>query len=322
MRRAFILLLFPILASAQSPAPEPDPLLSESRPSIRVLKTLHESELFPVMNVIADSLGVHCDYCHVKTDKWQWQSDEKKPKAVGLDMMKMVVELNASRFGGAMRVNCYTCHRGSREVPRVVPLPPIEVEQRQKKPPQWPSAEQLLERYRKAVGTPFASVLLKGSVERSENRSGTLEVLLEGESHLRTTFTGADGPKVQEANATEYPQPLAHAVMLYGVVKLPKITGPVKVIGTARIAEHETHIVSANGGADELYFDAQSGLLLRHVHMTETAFMPLPEQVDYDDYRTVSGAKVPFFIRTSDGAPYDTSTRRFTEIQSLPAKNP
>jgi hypothetical protein len=37
-----------------------------TRPSLRVLQALPESQLFPLMNLLADSLGVKCDYCHVQ----------------------------------------------------------------------------------------------------------------------------------------------------------------------------------------------------------------------------------------------------------------
>jgi hypothetical protein len=39
------------------------------------------------------------------------------------------------------------------------------------------------------------------------------------------------------------------------------------------------------------------------------------EQVEYDDYRDVGGVQLPFSVRTSDGAPYDTVTRAFLQIR-------
>lgn len=43
--------------------------------------------------------------------------------------------------------------------------------------------------------------------------------------------------------------------------------------------------------------------------------LPLQEQVEYDDYRDVGGVQLPFSVRTSDGAPYDTVTRTFLQIR-------
>jgi hypothetical protein len=43
-----------------------------------------------------------------------------------------------------------------------------------------------------------------------------------------------------------------------------------------------------------LYFDEQSGLLLRLVRYGDTALGLLPTQIDYADYRETSGVKIPY----------------------------
>jgi hypothetical protein len=43
-----------------------------------------------------------------------------------------------------------------------------------------------------------------------------------------------------------------------------------------------------------LYFDQESGLLVRMVRWSDTAVGRVPTQVDYADYRDVAGVKVPF----------------------------
>jgi len=48
---------------------------------------------------------------------------------------------------------------------------------------------------------------------------------------------------------------------------------------------------------EQLHFDRESGLLLRRTVSTRTAFSPIAEQVDYSDYRDVSGVKMPFTVR-------------------------
>src|SRR6185295_16132049 len=108
-------------AAAQQPAPPPPPLAGAARPHLRVLKELPESQLFPLMNLVATSLGVRCDYCHVQESPnltrtpanvggWVWARDDKPQKRKALEMMQMVVELNATRFRGEHRVTCFTCH--------------------------------------------------------------------------------------------------------------------------------------------------------------------------------------------------------------------
>ena len=48
------------------------------------------------------------------------------------------------------------------------------------------------------------------------------------------------------------------------------------------------------GVTEQLQFDRESGLLLRRSITTATPLGPLPEQIDYSDYRDVNGVKVPF----------------------------
>ena len=44
----------------------------------------------------------------------------------------------------------------------------------------------------------------------------------------------------------------------------------------------------------KLFFDQESGLLVRLIHYADTAVGRIPTQVDYDDYRDVAGIKMPF----------------------------
>jgi hypothetical protein len=48
---------------------------------------------------------------------------------------------------------------------------------------------------------------------------------------------------------------------------------------------------------ESLYFDMESGLLVRRLVQTKTAYGNLAEQIDYSDYKDAGGIKVPFTIR-------------------------
>jgi hypothetical protein len=63
-----------------------------------------------------------------------------------------------------------------------------------------------------------------------------------------------------------------------------------------------------------LYFDKKSSLLLRQVRYTDTALGLNPTQIDYSDYRDVSGVKMPFTLVTTwtDGR----STITFSELRA------
>jgi hypothetical protein len=68
---------------------------------------------------------------------------------------------------------------------------------------------------------------------------------------------------------------------------------------------------------EELAFDRESGLLLRRTITSGTAggfgIMALGEQVDYSDYRDVSGVKVPFAVRHSTWNA--VTTESFTDVK-------
>src|SRR5690348_13974150 len=154
-----LLLLVPAAATAQQPG-----LAGATRPKLEVLQALPEAQLFPLMNLVATSLGVRCDYCHVQATPdlsrtpsnaggWVWDRDDKEPKRKARQMMKMVVALNASQFGGEAKVTCFTCHRGSTQPSRLPPLPPpAPGSSRTAVPTPLPSAERVVAAYLASVG--------------------------------------------------------------------------------------------------------------------------------------------------------------------------
>src|SRR4029453_3736027 len=64
---------------------------------------------------------------------------------------------------------------------------------------------------------------------------------------------------------------------------------------------------------EQLHFDRETGLLLRRSVSTRTAFSPLAEQIDYGDYRDVSGVKMPFTIRYATWN--EVQLEKFTDIK-------
>jgi hypothetical protein len=85
-----------------------------------------------------------------------------------------------------------------------------------------------------------------------------------------------------------------------------------------KIDGKDVYLLSAigiDGKGERLYFDTQTGLLVRRVTSTPTMVGLIPEQVDYEDYRDVDGIKMPFTIRITSIDSFYNSTRKFTEIK-------
>lgn len=336
-------LLLPGAAAAQQPGSA-----GAARPKLQVLQSLPEAQLFPMMNVMAQSLGVGCDYCHVQANPdlsrtpsnvggWVWDRDDKQPKRRAREMMKMVVDLNTSRFGGETRVTCYTCHRGGTEPSRLLPLPPTASSARTPSPTPLPSAERVWAAYVAAVGQRDAAsaaigTIIRGWDDRMEGRYAKFEIAVAGSDRYRITMTtpeattnqGLDGvvawvaanARVQQLSSPADVARMRRIAMRYRAVK--EQPADLRVVGIERVDNHDAYVLQ--GRIDSIttqrsYFDVVTGLLRREITTTETLLIPLEEQIDYDDYRDVGGVQLPFLVRISDGAPYSTTTRTILEIR-------
>jgi hypothetical protein len=87
------------------------------------------------------------------------------------------------------------------------------------------------------------------------------------------------------------------------------------------IDDRDALVVQGRTGAGrppiKLYFDADSGLLVRLVRYTDTPVGRIPTQIDYADYRDVSGIKMPFKWTTTW-----TDGRSVTELNSVQVNAP
>jgi hypothetical protein len=68
-------------------------------------------------------------------------------------------------------------------------------------------------------------------------------------------------------------------------------------VGAATIDDRDVTLVQGTTAAKtpiKLYFDEKSGLLVRALYYTDTAVGRVPTQIDYEDYREISGIKIPY----------------------------
>jgi outer membrane lipoprotein-sorting protein len=98
------------------------------------------------------------------------------------------------------------------------------------------------------------------------------------------------------------------AVRLDAVLSFPAgirqaITKP--LVGSTSIDDKDVVVVQGTGNSGrssiKLYFDKQSGLLVRQVRYAATIIGRVPIEVDYSDYRDVApaGVKLPFHVITT-----------------------
>lgn len=87
--------------------------------NVQVLKDVPPDQFQLVMQYVAASLGVQCNYCHVMGDN---ASDEKDTKKTARKMMQMVSDLNTQFFAGKPTVSCASCHNGHQKPSKVSPV--------------------------------------------------------------------------------------------------------------------------------------------------------------------------------------------------------
>ena len=334
--------------------PSPDKPIEQTRKNIQVLKGLRESELYRVMNFMAVSIGEECDFCHVvkgrdpKTGQrnWEWESDEKPEKQTGRRMLQMVLLINGSNKVDFTpnSVTCFTCHRGQTTTVGLPPMPLaksgheglLQKPDTPPPPPARPSVEEILARYLQAVGGANAgstkTLFMKGTRVASQNRNVSNEITLSLPDKLlivanapqvsvRQILAGEQGWILNGANLrtlspTEVGDARRGLQVLFDIVKVTHAPG-MQLAGTEKIDGRDMWVVAKSTPESTVTydFDAETGLLRRKRTINHTFALPIPEQVEFEDYRDVEGVKLPFTIRSSGIDTYDSWTRTFTEIK-------
>jgi zinc protease len=85
--------------------------------------------------------------------------------------------------------------------------------------------------------------------------------------------------------------------------------------GTEKVGDRDTYVIEAttpSGDVDKLYFDTQSGLLLRAITNIHSAQGPAVVQAELTDYRDVDGIKLPYSVHQTTAQSSYTIT--FSEI--------
>jgi len=102
----------------------------------------------------------------------------------------------------------------------------------------------------------------------------------------------------------------------YRDIKLREIYPQMTVKGKDKAAGREVYVIeatTADGITDKLYFDTETGLLLRRDSKEVSEKGETPVREVYSDYKEVDGIKLPFSIRRA--SPAMTYTIQVTEVK-------
>jgi hypothetical protein len=320
--------------------------------NVQVLKGIPVNEFMETMGFFAASLGYNCTDCHVQQSlaNWAKYAEDIPAKRRARSMILMVNAFNKTNFGGRRVLTCYSCHRGL-GIPKVIPSlaeqygtpvdDPNEVEiidQNAK----GLTADQILERYIQAIGgvenvARLTSFTAKGTYTGYDTDSAIVpaEVFAKAPAQRTmivhgplgdgtTTYNGRSGwiagpdkpvpvltlPAGADLDALRLDANLSFPSGIKQALTQWRFGFP-----AATIDGRDMDVIqgtTAGKSRVKLFFDKESGLLVRLVRYADTVVGIVPTQIDYSDYREVSGVKMPFkwIVTWTDGR----STTKLNEV--------
>jgi len=291
------------------------------------------------------------------SDSWARYADDTPRKQTARRMVVMMNAINKADFGGARMVTCYTCHRGGNRPEITPSLadqygaPPLEDPDRVEilvQPAVGPSADQILDKYIQALGgtqqlNKISSLVAKGTYEGYDTDFANvqLDVFAKAPDQLAMIAHKVNGDRSTiydgrdawiAAPDTEVPVPVLPLADgdLDGAKVDADLFFPARIkqdfskwragFPATTIDNHAVQVIegSTGGGSPiKLFFDKQSGLLVRQVRYTNTPVGLIPTHIEYSDYRVVSGVKIPFkwIVTWTDG---QTTTQLNSVQPNLP----
>ena len=299
--------------------------------NVKVLNDIPVDEFMGTMGLFSAALSYCCGDCHIGAggSNPDWASDKNPRKVIARQMTTMVNTINKSNFGGANKVTCWTCHRGSPS-PSVTPpidtiygeplsFPPDVITEGKPGTGALP-LDQIFDKYTKALGSQSAIDAIKSYSAKGtshlfgETREDPFEIYAKSPENLVTLVHQREGDLSRTFDGT-------HAwVMLPLTVVQEYELNPTAKAGAKLDAElgfpwrvksffqnwkvgipgtlegKKMNIVqgSAPGILATFYFDADTGLLMRVIHYADSAVGRVPTQIDYSDYKPVAGVMMPF----------------------------
>ena len=320
--------------AAQVAANAAEPKKAEEQyKNIRVLKGIPADQLIPAMQFITASLGAECEFCHVegafdKDDKKTKQTARKM-----MEMMFAINKDNFEGHREVTCYSCHRGHTVPVAMPPVMgdeskvmaeghtsetnTVVEIGGEISGAKEGSGPSTDQLFDKYLLAVGGAAAvekvsSRVMKGTITFGD-RNVAIDIYSK-DPDKRISFTHTpDGDSVTAFDGHEgwlsFPGRPVHEMHgpevdagamdadLHFAGHLKGMFRQAEVKGMERIGDRDAYLVLGQREGRtplKLYFDQQSGLLVRLIRFGETPLGRLPTQIDYADYRDAGGVKIPF----------------------------
>lgn len=326
--------IYGVVTSRTSSAQQRVVTASERFKNITVLGDVPAEEIGPLMNIMSASLRVNCSFCHT-SGSGDFEKDGNEHKDIAREMIKMTFDINRRHFEGKPVVTCNTCHNGY-PMPKGLPnlLAPPRPPRAQPQPIKYTVA-QVIERYEKALGGRARLDAIRGrqiDATRIEPDGKTTEpervIQSKGKIRVETSYgdyvvvEAFDGEKAwKTGNGSPIAlkpfeaEQIAREAQLFANADLKSVYTELKVSKIENLNGRSTVVVTGkpqNGNEERLYFDELDGYLVRRVAATPTVLGDFEYQIDYSEYKSFAGVKLPVMTRFS--LPNITWTRRIRSV--------
>lgn len=295
-----------LFAFGQQAGAQKEPNCEEVFGNIKVFKGVPASDLIPSMEFMSASLGFECTDCHDAKD----YAADNRTKETARSMILMQREINAKHFNNRLEVTCMTCH-GGKEHPVGAPIPP-GVKLRHQRFEGAPKPETFFASHIAAAGKPTGALVRTGTLTAPNDATHKVETtplefiqgsggkfrMVAGERKV-----GSDGMSTWYGPVPMTDEPGAMFSRIgrawRGEDAFAGLNNPT-VTGKDTIGKTDVVVVRgvrpATTSTEELSFDAKSGLLARLVNVRRSTLGSVIMSVDYSNYKTVGGAKVPMKV--------------------------
>ena len=342
------------LASAQAAPQEKPLMADDVFKNIQVLRGLTVDQFMGTMGFIAAALSMNCSECHKTGSAVEYAEDTPRKQTARkmILMVNGLNKANFGGKREVTCYSCHRSDARPKVTPSLAEqygTPPTddpnELEIADAPNPGAPSADAVLNKYVQALGgaqrlASVTSFVGKGTYEGFDTEGDKFPVEVYAKVpnqrttvvHLRAgdnvrTYDGRNAWNTSAGTLLPVPVFSLTGGDLEGAKIDATLSFPAQItqmltnwrtgFPSASIDDKEVDVVQGNSPDNtpvKLYFEKKTGLLVRQVRYTDTALGLNPIQVDYADYRDVSGVKMPYRLTTTwtDGR----STIVFTDLRA------
>ena len=202
----------------------------------------------------------------------------------------------------------------------------------------YPTVDQILDKYTAALGGADAigkltSVDAKGTLEGEGSTKLAIESVGEAPNKqwvsmqtkdgvMTSGFDGAAAWQMNPAGQVHDVEGIKleqekRAADLLRLLDVRNHFSQLRLVSVGSVGDHRVYIVmgipTGGGSRERLFFDADTGLLLRYQFAVTTPLGNYPSETDYSDYKSVGGLNLPFTVREAE--PEESHTVHYTDIQ-------